>query len=128
MKTKPENKNWRAKESSRDCNVSLLQTLGLPVLLSDERCGLRRKSGTRKGHVSGIPLRPDGRHVAPCRAGCQMRIHIALVRRLGRSLESASFRAGVEAVQPRLHQQRPDGSVLEARMDLVTGRPGGARA
>ena len=110
------------------CTVRMLQTLGLPVLLPDQRCGLRRKSGARKGQVCGVPLRPDGRHVAPCCAGYQTRIHNSLVRRLARSLEMAGLRADTEVVQPRLHQQRPDGSVMEARMDLVASRLGGARA
>ena len=105
-----------------------LTMMGIPTLLPHQRCGLRRKTGSRKGQACEAALSIHGRHLTPCHAGLQTRVHNSLVRRLARCCEEAGLGADVEAVQPWLHQRRGDGSTLEARMDVVVSRPGGIQA
>ena len=59
-----------------------------------------------------------------CKADQQTRLHNALVRCLAGELAGAGMRCDVEVTMSDLHLRRRDGTIREARMDLLALRPG----
>ena len=104
--------------------IALSCRLGLPAALgSDARCQLR----TRAGEVCGACLDAGLRHPALCGKGpAHLRVHTAVATVLGAELERAGAAVDFERVVPEWYTTRDDGTIEEARLDLVVHFPGAA--
>ena len=102
-------------DCSRDERSGWMQDhhrLSLPRLTPGSICALAPQTGARKGQLCGMPLDSFGRHSHGARraAGAQTLVNHAIRE------EVAIF---------ELHEKAHDGTVKEARMDVVLSRPGG---
>jgi hypothetical protein len=105
-------------------NMALLLYLGHDFALTpDMRCQLT----TQDGEVCNKPLDDHLVHATVCMNGpAKIRAHRALMTVLRRFLEKAGAAVDEERVVPEWYKLRPDGSIVEARLDLVVRFPGGS--
>ena len=101
--------------------------LSLPRVAPGSICALAPQSGERKGQLCGMPLDSFGRHShGACRAaGTRTRVHHAIRHCVANFCRKVGLNAEEEVVINELHERAHDGTVKEARMDVVVSRPGG---
>ena len=89
----------------------------------DARCQLT----TREDDACGAVLEGTLRHASLCGKGpAHLRPHTALITVLRRDLERSGAGVDIERVVPEWYNVMDDGTISEARLDLVVRYPGSA--
>ena len=103
---------------------AFLNRLSLPRVAPGSTCALAKQTGAHKGQLCGMPLDSFGRHShGACRAaGARTRVHRAICHCVTNVRRKAGVSSEEEVVNPELHEETHDGTVKEARMDVVEPR------